>query len=222
MAIEFGNVGLDTSNPEPRCPCVLLLDTSGSMDGQKMAELNAGLRAFKDGLTDEVAQLRVEVAIITFGPVLVKQDFISASQFQPPTLEVDGATPMGTAINLALDKLDERKQLYKQKGISHYRPWVFLITDGQPTDGDIWQSAAQRIRDAETRKKVAFFAIGVEGADMEILRQLSVRDPVQLRGLEFTKMFVWLSSSLASVSQSRPGEDVPLQSPMGLKGWATP
>jgi uncharacterized protein YegL len=221
MAIDFNKVQIDTSNPEPRCPCVLLLDVSGSMSGAPINELNAGLHAFKEGLCDEVARLRVEVAIITFGPVAVKQDFVSASQFEPPLLQSEGDTPMGAAINLALDKIDERKQLYKDSGISYYRPWVFLITDGGPTDGNVWQTAAQRVREAESQKKLVFFAIGVAGAEMNTLRQLSVREPVRLQGLEFQKMFLWLSSSLANVSRSRPGEDVPLQSPMGPKGWAT-
>jgi uncharacterized protein YegL len=220
MAIDFDKVQFDTSNPEPRCPCVLLLDVSGSMSGAPIEALNAGLRAFKEGLSsDEIANLRVEVAIVTFGPVKLLQDFVSASQFQPPVLSPEGETPMGAAINLALDNIDERKQIYKQHGISYYRPWVFLITDGGPTDE--WATAAVRVREAESKKKVSFFAIGVAGARMETLRQISTREPVMLQGLEFKKMFSWLSTSLAGVSRSRPGEDVPLQSPMGPKGWAT-
>jgi uncharacterized protein YegL len=50
MAIDFNKVQFDTGNPEPRCPCVLVLDTSGSMDGQPMNELNAGLQALRDAL----------------------------------------------------------------------------------------------------------------------------------------------------------------------------
>jgi uncharacterized protein YegL len=223
MAIDFRHVQFDTSNPEPRCPCILLLDVSGSMTGPPIDALNAGLQAFKEALSDDnVAKSRVELAIITFGPVTIKQEFVSASHFEPPFLQIEGDTPMGAAINLALDKLDERKQLYRQNGISFFRPWIFLMTDGAPTDGQVWQSAAQRVREAESKKKVAFFAVGVAGADMDKLRQISVREPVLLQRLEFEKMFLWLSSSLASVSQSRPGEDVPLQSPMGPKGWATP
>jgi uncharacterized protein YegL len=216
MAIDFNKVQFDTSNPEPRCPCVLVLDTSDSMGGAPIAELNAGLQAFKDALSkDELAMLRVEVAIITFGPVNVAQDFVTANQFTPPTLDTTGDTPMGTAINLALDKINDRKQVYKQNGISYYRPWVFLITDGAPTDGDVWRTAAQRVQEAESKKKVAFFAVGVEGADMSVLGQISSRQSLKLQGLNFRDMFVWLSSSLSNVSRSKPGEDVPLQSPMG-------
>ena len=56
-------------NPEPRCPCILLLDTSGSMKAEPLAQLNDGLVTFKDELAaDALAQKRVEVALITFGP----------------------------------------------------------------------------------------------------------------------------------------------------------
>ena len=94
-------------NPEPRCPCILLLDTSGSMSGAPIDQLNTGLQVFYEGLVkDRLAALRVEVAIITIGkqPVLA-QDFVTADQFKPPTLSAGGATPIGAAINLALDTL---------------------------------------------------------------------------------------------------------------------
>jgi uncharacterized protein YegL len=216
MIIDFTKVQFDDSNPEPRCPCVLLLDTSGSMNGMPITELNRGLQAFQEALAnDALALLRVEIAIITFGPVTVAQEFVTANQFVPPNLTASGDTPMGTAINLALDKIDERKQVYKQNGISYYRPWVFLITDGSPTDGNIWQVAATRVQEAETAKKVAFFSVGVAGANLNILGQVAKRQPLQLKGMNFREMFVWLSSSLTNVSRSKPNEEVPLQSPMG-------
>src|SRR3954468_7487961 len=82
-------------NPEPRCPCLLLLDTSGSMRGKPIEELNLGIRAFKDELSaDPMASKRVEVGIITFGPVQIVTDFQTADVFQPPTLETTGDTPM--------------------------------------------------------------------------------------------------------------------------------
>ncbi len=214
MNIDFSSSKF-AQNPEPRCPCVLLLDTSGSMSGAPIAELNAGLQAFKEELSkDELALLRVEVAIITFGPVQVIQDFVTAHEFVPPVLETTGDTPMGSAINLALDKIQERKQAYRQHGISYFRPWVFLITDGSPTDE--WKTAAQRVQEAEKNKKVAFFCVGVEDANMDVLGKISPRQPLKLKGLSFREMFLWLSSSLKSVSRSKPDEDVRLEFP----GWA--
>lgn len=215
--MTFDQIGLNTSNPEPRCPCVLLLDTSYSMEGKPIEELNEALQAFRVSLSDDkLAMLRVEIAIITFGgTVEVVQDFITFDQFTPPSLTVSGDTPMGSAINAALDKIEERKQLYRVNGIPYFRPWVFLITDGFPTDGEAWQIAAQRVHQAESRKKVAFFSVGVNQADMAALQQVASRQPLKLKGLEFREMFNWLSDSLRSVSHSNPGEEVPLQSPLG-------
>ena len=211
FAVEF------VDNPEPRCPCVLLLDTSGSMSGAPITQLNAGIQAFQGALQqDELAKLRVEVCLIGFGPVNLLQDFVGAGEFVAPTLAPTGDTPIGAAIELALDKIDERKQSYKANGISYYRPWIFLITDGSPTDD--WKPAAQRVQEAEANKKVAFFAVGVENADLSTLGQITPRQPLKLQGLSFREMFVWLSSSLTSVSRSSPGEEVAIQSPAG---WAT-
>lgn len=202
------------SNPEPRCPCVLLLDVSGSMNGRPLDELNAGLNVFKDELAaDALATKRVEVAIVTFGPVKVEAPFTSASTFYPPTLQSQGDTPMGAAIMQALNLVNERKQDYKSNGISYYRPWVFLITDGSPTDS--WQAAAAAVREGEASKNFAFFAIGVQGANMEVLKQISSRDPLSLDGLKFRELFSWLSSSLRSVSRSSPGASVALEPPVG-------
>lgn len=218
MSINFEQVQLNDGNPEPRCPCVLLLDTSGSMSGEPIAQLNAGLAALQSALNeDEVALLRVELALITFGPVRLTQDFISAGQFTPPQLHAGGDTPMGSALQLALDKVEERKQIYRNSGLTYYRPWLFLITDGQPTDGTIWPTAAARLKEAESSKKVAFFGVGVAGANMDTLRQLSLRQPLYLQGLKFRELFTWLSTSLTSVSHSTPTQEVPLQSPVS---WA--
>lgn len=204
-------------NPEPRCPCVLLLDVSGSMNGRPLDELNAGLTVFKEELAaDALAMKRVEVGIVTFGPVKVETPFTTASSFYPPHLESHGDTPMGAAIMQALNMVEDRKRDYRSNGISYYRPWVFLITDGAPTDA--WQTAAAAVREGEASKKFAFFAIGVQGADMDTLRQISARDPLSLNGLKFRELFSWLSSSLRSVSRSTPGTEVPLEAP---KGWAS-
>jgi uncharacterized protein YegL len=213
--IAFGTSDF-ADNPEPRCPCLLLLDVSGSMQGQPIDALNAGLITFKDELAaDALAMKRVEVGIVTFGPVQITLPFQGAESFYPPTLAAQGDTPMGSAIKQGLDMVRARKDEYRANGISYYRPWVFLITDGGPTDE--WQSAAAAVREGEVSKSFAFFAIGVQAANMDTLQQISVREPLRLDGLRFRDLFSWLSSSLRSVSRSTPGTEVPLQPP---QGWA--
>jgi uncharacterized protein YegL len=194
-------------NPENRCPVVLLLDTSSSMSGQPIQELCRGVGVFKeDVLRDTKASLSVEVAIVSFGPIELIQDFVTVDQLTPPKLEADGYTPMGEAVEYAIDLLDGRKEVYKTNGIQYYRPWIFLITDGAPTD--VWQNAAQRIREGESDGKFSFFAVAVEGADLATLKQLVPleRPPVLLNGLDFQSLFVWLSASMKRVSSGKVGE----------------
>lgn len=207
-------------NPEPRCPCLLILDVSGSMRGKPIRELNEGLTQFRDELfADALAAKRVEVGLVTFGPVTLVNDFTGVQSWIAPELRDQGDTPMGRAIEEGLNMLRERKNSYRQNGISYYRPWVFLITDGGPTDN--WQNAAQAVKSGEAEKAFSFFAVGVEGANFEILSQISVRQPLVLKDMRFRDLFSWLSSSLSSVSQSNPGDAVPLSNPAAPDGWAS-
>jgi uncharacterized protein YegL len=218
--IPFGTNSFE-ENPEPRVACVLLLDVSGSMSGEPIAELNAGLTAYKDDLSaDSLASKRVEVAVVTFGGVVQTVcDFTTAEGFNPPALAASGNTPMGGAIREAVEMLRRRKDAYRAKGISYYRPWILLITDGGPTDE--WQSAAELVKQGEASKAFSFFGVGVAGANMDVLRQICVRAPLTLKGLRFRDLFVWLSQSQRSVSRSNPGDNVPLANPTAPEGWAS-
>lgn len=214
--IEFAD------NAEPRCPVVLLLDTSGSMSGSPIQQLNDGLVVFKQQIEqDTTASLRVEVAIVSFNSsVKIVQDFVTIDNFHPPQLGTTGLTAMGQAINQALDLVENRKADYKNNGIDYYQPWLFLITDGAPTDNNQWQSAAQRVRQADAKRIISFFAVGVQGANMNILRQIAPVNtpPLMLEGLKFAELFRWLSASMKTVSHSRL--DQGMVSLPAVDGWA--
>ena len=206
-------------NPEPRVPVVLLLDTSGSMGGAPIAALNRGIEAFRqDVLQDATATLRIEVAVVSFGPdVKQVQDFKTIDHFEPLILTASGGTPMGEGINLAIDLLEGRKGMYKSNGIQYYQPWLFMVTDGAPNPTSPWRQAAQRLQDAEDSRKLAFFAVGVEGADMPSLQKIATakRPPLKLKGLDFSSMFIWLSQSMSRVSASKIGGEMVGLPPVG-------
>ena len=209
-------------NPEPRVPCILILDVSSSMAGEPMKLLNEGLVCYKDELTaDSLASKRVEVSIIAFGSdVKTLVDFTTSENFFPPTLEASGLTYMGQAVNQAIDAIEARKLEYKKAGISYYRPWIFLITDGAPNDSN-WEVAAQRAVSGDKAKSFSMFCVGTEGANFETLSKFSNREPLKLKGLRFRDLFLWLSSSQQSVSRSTPGDEVPLENPATPDGWAS-
>jgi uncharacterized protein YegL len=207
-------------NPEPRVPCILLLDTSGSMRGQPIMELNTGIARLKDELvTDRLASKRVELSIINFGPPQILVDWYTADMFQPPVLEAANDTPMGAAIELAIQRVEDRKQIYKQQGIAYYRPWIWLVSDGAPTDS--WYMGAKKVKEGEEARKFAFFAVGVENANMEILSKIATRQPLKLKGLRFSDMFVWLSKSMSQISHSQINDEIKLLPPATPQGWAT-
>lgn len=211
--IPFGSDNF-AENPEPRCPCVLLLDTSGSMGGMPITQLNEGVRTFRQELQmDPLATKRVEVAVVTFGPVTIESEFHTVPNFHPRELETTGDTPMGEAIETGIEMVTRRKKEYKDHGVAYYKPWIILITDGAPTDE--WAKAARLVHEGEASKSFAFFAIGVDSANMEILRQISVRDPLKLKGLMFREFFMWLSASMKMVSAKNPGNAINLLPPSG-------
>jgi uncharacterized protein YegL len=159
----------------------------------------------------------VVLLIDTFGgDVRTVQDFVGIQAFQPPTLTTSGNTPMGQALEVAMDLVEARKCNYKEGEVHYFRPWIFLITDGAPTDS--WQMAAKRLREEEANNRFLFFAVGVEGADFSTLSQIapSNRPPAHLKGLDFREMFMWLSSSMKRVSNSKSGEMLSLPS---IDGW---
>lgn len=199
-------------NYEPRCPCVLLLDVSGSMRNEgRIHALNEGIRVFRDNLIcDTLVSTRVEVCVMAFNnKVKLIQDYVTADTFSPPTLVAREKTMMADAIYEAIKRLRQRQEFYRQQGIECFRPWMIMVTDGRPHSG--WNSSkmqevADIIAELEENKRLVFQAVGVAEADMSGLQWLSIRKPIMLKGLNFAGLFEWLSDSLAAQSQSSPSD----------------
>jgi uncharacterized protein YegL len=203
---------------EPHLACVLLLDTSSSMSGPPINSLNKALQDFQKKVSmDELAQKRVDIAIVEFNDsARLVQDFTPISQMSPITLQAIGSTAMGAGINMAIDMVKARNQFYSEKvGTPFYRPWVFMITDGAPTD-DI-TVAARRIKEEESKGtygKLKFFALGVPGFNEKILVDLTSHQKPQrimeLEDVDFKGIFNWMAKSMVLISASRVEEDVQL------------
>lgn len=208
---EYSTNNLDVSNPAPRCPVVLLLDTSGSMQGAPINELNEGVRQFlRETANDEAASMSVELEIITFDnsarrslPFSPIADVSGVKDFY-----ANGMTSMGAALHMATEDLKNRRKLYRKLGVSSYRPWVVLMTDGGPNDA--WEDAAREMREQGERGRLQY--IGVEignNADHATMCRILPAEPgpVRLKGLRFKQFFKWLTDSLRSVSNSTPQQE---------------
>ncbi len=148
MTTLFNASDFTASKAKP-LPIILLLDTSGSMWGDKIASLNDAVRKMLGTFTKEESQANeFLVSIITFGG--------SASLAYPPTpasklsyanLSADGGTPLGAAIDVAKSLIEDREQTPGRA----YRPLVVLVSDGVPTDS--WESKLDHfIQDGRSAK----------------------------------------------------------------------
>jgi uncharacterized protein YegL len=213
------------NNPTTRVPICLCLDTSGSMDGDPINELNEGVKLFYDSIRDdEVAMYSAEICIITFGgDVLLIEDFDSIErQTNIPWLNADGMTFMGEAVNMALDCLETRKKEYKDKGVDFFQPWLVLMTDGEPNGEpqELYRAIA-RTQALVAAKKLTIFPIAIgDKADIGLLSKFSPNfSPFMLKGVKFCEFFAWLSQSVVQVSQAMPGEKITFDM-QRIKNWA--
>lgn len=195
---------------EPHMAVLLLLDTSGSMNGKPLEELMEGYNQFiKQTSMDELAMKRVDIAAMQFGNgVRTVQDFIPLSkavEMPAPTLSADGQTPMGEAIEKGVQMVRDRCRVYDEAGIPHYKPWIFMITDGEPTD-DI-TNAKTLIRQREDTGRLKFFSVGVNGANTTILSSLSKRTIQATEKDQFKDIFNWISKSMSIISASHVEEN---------------
>jgi uncharacterized protein YegL len=209
---------------ERHVACVFLLDTSGSMkEKNAIGKLNEGLNTFKsqtlnDTTFDEHTKSCIDVALISFGPdVVLQQDFVPVSSMNPPVLSANGGTPMGKALDMALDLIGQQKARYNNLGTPFYRPWVFCITDGEPTDD--CKAVTQRLKQMESQKKVLGYCVGVEDFNRNAMVSIFNSERIfELKNLNFPVLFKFVSSSLVSVRNSDPnaGNSVAVDAPGDL------
>ncbi len=208
-------------NSDERAPLVLVLDCSGSMqDDNKIGLLNDGLKTLATELrNDPIAARCGRVLVISFGGdnnVELMGDWTDAMDFTPPELRAGGMTPMGAAMRCALDEIEAQKGQMRSAGVSYKRPIVMLLSDGEPTDE--WQQVAADCKAAEAAHKVNVMAIGIgDQANRDILGAFSNKGALNLKGLRFKELFIWLSRSIQAVSRAASGGTVQLNP---VDSWA--
>lgn len=209
-------------NLQQKCCVAFVLDVSGSMSGDAIDQLNAGLQEFhKEILDDPTASNRLEIAIVEFSSsVSTLIDPSLAENFSMPTLSTKGSTKLVDGVREGIQIVKARKKWYKDTNQPYYRPWVILITDGEPDGGQDVDGLKQEIENGVNSKDFYFFAVGVEGANMNTLATLSSPKmaPAKLQGLKFKEFFEWLSASLGSsgVTGSIPDSEISFPDP---RGW---
>ena len=208
-------------NYEQKCLCVLVLDVSGSMGGSPIQELNKGLQDFYEEISnDPTTSQRLEVALVTFSNVITTiQSPALVENFTMPTLTASGSTATVNAVREAIDLVAARKAWYKTTNQTYYRPWIILMTDGEPDRNQDVDVLAQQIRQDTANKTYMFLPIGVgENANMSILAKIQGDIPaMKLQGTKFSSFFKWLSASMGTIVNSSEGQQVNLST--GAENW---
>ena len=118
---------------ETHIPIVILIDTSGSMEGTPIQEVNKGIGTIQEVFSNLYSC--VDLCLISFGAqVQIEVPFRSAKDFVPPTLRASGLSKMNEAIAIGLRALMDGKSEYRTDGVNYRRPILIVLADGNPTD----------------------------------------------------------------------------------------
>ena len=182
-----------------RLPVYLLLDTSGSMAGEPIEAVKNGVQVMISSLrADPTAIETAHLSIITFDTDARQTvPLTDLASFQMPDLIATGTTSLGEALKVLSNciKTEVRKASTTEKG--DWKPLVFIMTDGQPTDD--WQSGLNEFKNVKVGTVVACAA--GSGADTSILKQIT-NDVVSLETDQesIKSFFKWVSSSIGATS----------------------
>ncbi|QFJ55276.1 vWA domain-containing protein [Pseudobutyrivibrio xylanivorans] len=152
-----------------KLPVILLLDVSGSMQGAKIDSLyNATCDMIDTFVGAQLKEQSIDVAIITFGnEIKLHTPYTPVKELQDKGLEqfkAEGMTPMGTAIQMAKDMIDDKSVTPSRI----YRPAVVLVSDGEPNDE--WRGPmAMFINDGRSAKCQRFAVAIGDQADRTVL-----------------------------------------------------
>lgn len=208
-----------TSSEARPLPVILLADVSGSMSVEgKIEALNSSVREMLTtfAATDDL-RAEIHVAIITFGgKACIHSPLQPARAVNWQDLVADGGTPMGQAMTLAANLIDDKDKIPGRA----YRPTVVLISDGQPTDS--WQDGLERMTKQGRAQKADRMALAIGGdADTDMLRRFLNDEKKQVfvaaDARRIKDFFQFVTMSVTARSRSADPNDVPkMQNPFDL------
>ena len=204
--LRLNDLITNTSNRLLICMCI---DTSYSMlQENRIDHVN---KAVRDDLIEQCknniyAADSVEVCIVTFGgKARVVQNFANVKDVKFKDLEVDGDTPLGEAVMLAMNLIKERQAQFDDFGISGFKPWLIIMSDGAATD-DI-SFAKARVKEAVERNELKIMCIDMSNGGETSLSEFTPNGGLPIDALKIEDFFSMLSRAAASMSTAAPGED---------------
>jgi len=215
----------EVENFEQKCPVVFVIDRSGSMEGSPIEEVNNGMNEFLNGiLSDPVTKNRLDLAIISYdNNIRVEREFgLLDKNTKMPRLEAGGLTYTVEALQKAIELVEERKEYYKQVGLTYYRPYIILLTDGYANDRSGLANMARKIQNGIINKKFNFWGFGIEDANMEELNMFAGENSIiqKIKDIDnLSTFFEWLSGSFGKVSHSRQGDIIDMTPEAGQNAF---
>ncbi len=184
-----------------RLPVYLVLDNSGSMHGEAIEAVKNGMQVLASTLRQDPYALETAfISVITFNTdaeqLVPLTDLVS---FQPPDIRAQGVTSLGKALTLTAQKIHDEVVKTTPDRRGDWKPLIFLMTDGGPTDE--WRPGLDKLRNAKPGMIIAC-AAGMD-ADVTVLKEIS-EVVVQLDTADsgtIKKFFQWISASVSSSSQ---------------------
>ncbi len=201
-----------------RLPVYLLLDCSGSMVGEPIEAVKQGVKALLSELRGDPQALETAyLSVITFDSSARQiMPLTELMLFKEPDITAGGATALGGALNVLIDCINTevRKSTETQKG--DWRPLVFILTDGSPTDIEEFNRAAKKLSMVKTANIIACAA--GSNANTSYLKQIteSVLMMNTLSAGDMAQFFAWVSGSIKMSSKSvdaAPGAPIELPPP---------